>query len=240
MPAASICRLRKGMVIFMGQKNNVICSYLSNPVVFADFINGSIHNGEKVVFPDQLMDRERVTHLKENPPPVKRPSGKPKYVERQRDSLKAVFGGDYYIVIGIEAQNKVDYAMPIRCMEYDVTEYKRQLRERSRSREGKLSGGEFLSGMAKEEKMNPVITIVFYHGEEPYAGCMDLHDMLELKEENKTCQRIVYKRFIADYHVNLVKAGDLDEGNFETGLLCIKSLRCKIPVLFFFRVPGKD
>lgn len=108
------------------------------------------------------------------------------------------------------------------------------------SREGKLSGGEFLSGMAKEEKLNPVITIVFYHGEEPYDGCMDLHDMLELKEKNKTCQRIVYKRFIADYHVNLVKAGDLDEGNFETGLLCIKSLRCKIPVLFFFRVPGKD
>ena len=154
--------------------------------------------------------------------------------------LKAVFHDDCYIVIGIEAQNRVDYAMPVRCMEYDVTEYKRQLKELKNNRKEKLPGEEFFSGMAKDEKLNPVTTIVFYHGENPYDGCTNLHDMLELKEENKTCQRIVYKRFIADYHVNLVKAGDLDEGNFETGLLCIKSLRCKIPVLFFFRVPGKD
>ncbi len=31
----------------MGQKNNALCSYLSDPVIFADFINGSILNGEK-------------------------------------------------------------------------------------------------------------------------------------------------------------------------------------------------
>ena len=84
--------------------------------------------------------------------------------------------------------------------------------------------------MAKEEKLNPVITIVFYHGEETYDGCMNLHDMLELKEENKTCQRIVYKRFIADYHVNLVKAGDLDEGFFVSRVCAVKFLCCSSSV----------
>lgn len=49
----------------MGQKNNVICSYLSNPAVFADFINGSIHHGKKVVLAHQIVDREAVSYTKE-------------------------------------------------------------------------------------------------------------------------------------------------------------------------------
>ena len=169
----------------MGQKNNVICSYLSDAAVFADFINGSIHNGEKVVSPDRLVDRETVSYSKEAPFSGKQPPKKPAYIERRRDSLKAVLGDSHYIVIGIEAQNKVDHVMPVRCMEYDVTEYKRQLRERKNNRNRKPSGDGFLSGMEKGEKLNPVTTIVFYHGEEPYDGCTDLHDMLELDKENK-------------------------------------------------------
>ena len=195
----------------MGQKNNVICSYLSDAAVFADFINGSIHNGEKVVSPDRFSDRETVTCQKERTGHL--PTRKPQYVERRRDVLKAVIHDDCYIVIGIEAQDRVDYAMPVRCMEYDVTEYKRQLKELKNNRKEKLPGEEFFSGMAKDEKLNPVTTIVFYHGEEPYDGCANLHDMLELDKENKT-----YKRLVADYHMNLIRAEDLDETLFETGM----------------------
>ena len=193
----------------MEQKNNALCSYLSDPVIFADFINGSILNGEKAVSPGQLSDRETVTCQKEG---TVHPQ-KPRYVERRRDVLKAVFHDDCYIVIGIEAQDRVDYAMPVRCMEYDVTEYKRQLKELKNNRKEKLPGEEFFSGMAKDEKLNPVTTIVFYHGKDPYDGCTDLHNMLDLNKENKT-----FKRFISDYHVNLITANDLDETKFETGM----------------------
>ena len=195
----------------MGQKNNVICSYLSEPAIFADFINGSIHNGKKVVFPHQLSTSETTYYQKES----QRPSDKytPQYIERQRDTLKTVCNNNCYVIIGIESQDKVNYAMPLRCMEYDVIEYKRQLKELGRNRIKKLSGSEFLSGMAKDEKLNPVTTIVFYHGEDPYDGCINLHDMLELDVENQT-----YKRFISDYHINLIKVEDLDENMFETGL----------------------
>ena len=195
----------------MGQKNNVICNYLSEPAVFADFINGSIHNGKKVVLPHQLSAVGTVSYQKEN----RRPSDKnaKKYIERQRDTLKTVCNNNRYVVIGIEAQDKVNYIMPLRCMEYDVIEYKRQLKELRQNRMRKLTGAEFLSGMGKDEKLNPVTTIVFYHGEEPYDGCVNLHDMLELNVENKT-----YERFVADYHINLVLAEDLDENMFETGL----------------------
>ena len=195
----------------MGQKNNVICSYLSAPAVFADFINGCIHHGQKVILPHQILDYEAVSYSKEEP---RQPSsGKPRYIERQRDTLKAVCNNNRYMIIGIEAQHKVNYAMPLRCMEYDVIEYKKQIKELERGREKPLSGAEFLSGMTKDEKLHPVTTIVFYHGEEPYDGCTNLHDMLELDKENQT-----YKRFVADYHMNLVSPEDLDETMFETGL----------------------
>ena len=193
----------------MGQKNNALCSCLSNPVIFADFINGSIHSGEKVVSPRQLSDRETVTCQKEG---TVHPQ-KPRYVERRRDVLKAVFHDDCYIVIGIEAQDRVDYAMPALCMEYDVMEYKRQLKELKNNRKEKLPGEEFFSGMAKDEKLNPVTTIVFYHGKDPYDGCTYLHDMLDLNKENKT-----FKRYVSDYHANMITANDLDETKFETGM----------------------
>lgn len=195
----------------MGQKNNVICSYLSEPAVFADFINGSIHNGKKVVFPHQLSANGTVYYQKENHKPSDKHT--PQYIERQRDTLKTICNNNCYVVIGIEAQDKVSYTMPLRCMEYDVIEYKRQLKELGRNRIEKLSGSEFLSGMARDEKLNPVTTIVFYHGEDSYDGCVNLHDMLEFGKENQT-----FKRLVADYHINLVKAEDLDENMFETGL----------------------
>ncbi len=195
----------------MGQKNNALCSCLSNPVIFADFINGSIHSGEKVVSPGQLSDRETVTCQKEGTGYLT--PRKPRYVERRRDVLKAVFHDDCYIVIGIEAQDRVDYAMPALCMEYDVMEYKRQLKELKNNRKEKLPGEEFFSGMAKDEKLNPVTTIVFYHGKDPYDGCTYLHDMLDLNKENKT-----FKRYVSDYHANMITANDLDETKFETGM----------------------
>lgn len=194
----------------MGQKNNVICSYLSDPVVFADFINGSIYCGEKVVLPHQVGDRETVSYTKEG---QRQPAGKPRYIERHRDMLKAVCDNGRYVIIGIEAQDKVDYAMPLRCMEYDVLEYKRQLKELGSSKGKPPAESCFLSGMAKDEKLTPVTTIVFYHGEDPYDGCASLHDMLELDKENLT-----YNRYVADYHMNLVRPEDLDETVFETGL----------------------
>ena len=194
----------------MGQKNNAMCSYLSSPVIFADFVNGSIHKGKTVILPHQLSAGETAYYQKENPGSS---ANAAKYIDRRRDTLKTICNNNCYVIIGIEAQDNVNYTMPLRCIEYDVIEYKRQLRELNKLRTKKLSGNEYLSGMAKNEKLNPVTTIVFYHGEDLYDGCTDLHDMLEFNEENKE-----YKHLVADYHINLVKVEDLDETLFQTGL----------------------
>ena len=205
----------------MGKKNNVMCDYLEKPERFADFINGSLYGGRQVISAREIEESQTVYSK----------------AARSRDILKKAGREGSYILIGVENQDTVHYAMPFRCMEYDVLEYKKQLRKikeeyrreqekrKAAKRSGTInadgrtavsvanSGAEFLSGMRKEDKLYPVTTIVFYHGEEEYDGCRSLHDMLNWKKENE-----IFKQFIADYKINLVTLQDLNEENFRTGI----------------------
>lgn len=63
----------------------------------------------------------------------------------------------------------------------------------------RLSRAEFLSGIKKNDKLYPVTTIVFYHGNEQYDGCTNLHDMLDFKEKNE-----IFRQYTSNYHINLV------------------------------------
>lgn len=188
----------------MGKKNNVMCGYLEKPDKFADFINGSLYQGREVIKPEQLEEHQTV-YSKDN---------------KVRDVLKMVYAGSSYLLIGIENQNAVHYAMPVRCMEYDVLEYKRQLKKLQQKYRGKqkaqkikLSQAEFLSGMKKNDRLIPVITIVFYHGAEEYDGCRSLYDMLEFEKGNE-----IFRQYIPNYHINLITLEEMKEEYFHTGL----------------------
>lgn len=211
----------------MGKKNNVICDYLENPERFADFINGCLYGGRQEVLPEHITESQTVYSK----------------VSRSRDILKKVCREESYILIGVENQDMVHYAMPLRCMEYDVLEYKKQLKQlkeeycrkqaEKRAAAGNrrdaadeqaaggsdntdsivISGAEFLSGMKKGDRLNPVTTIVFYHGEDEYDGCRNLHDMLNFEKRNE-----IFKRYVTNYQMNLVTLRDLEEANFRTGI----------------------
>lgn len=53
--------------------------------------------------------------------------GKP--VERIHDVCKKLKTGSTLRILALENQELVDYAMPFRCMQYDVMEYGKQLEE---------------------------------------------------------------------------------------------------------------
>ncbi|MDD2972169.1 MAG: Rpn family recombination-promoting nuclease/putative transposase [Lachnospiraceae bacterium] len=72
---------------------------------------------------------------------------------------------------------------------------------------------EFLSGMYRTDMLVPVITFVFYHGNEPYDGCTDLHGMLDLSGI-----RDQYRNLIPNYKMNLITLEDIDEMQMKTGL----------------------
>ncbi len=76
------------------------------------------------------------------------------------------------MLLGIENQTEVHYAMPVRNMLYDAMQYNQQVadtaakhkEEKSRrdKQKQKISNAEFLSGFHKDDKLIPVITLVLF------------------------------------------------------------------------------
>ena len=96
----------------------------------------------------------------------------------------------------------------------DAMEYDRQLAERARihRRNRDLRGsGEYLSGLARRERLAPVMTVVFYYGEEPWDGCRSLRELLELPPELEE-----YREYFPDYPLRLIEPGQVEPGNFQT------------------------
>lgn len=93
-----------------------------------------------------------------------------------------VFSNTKKWVMRIECMNLskkneiIHYAMPVRGMLYDALSYVDQVSQiKKLRRENKeLEGSaEFLSGLKKTDHLYPVITIIFYYGEEKWDGKID-------------------------------------------------------------------
>lgn len=191
----------------MGEKNDVFCAYMEKKDIFADFINGTVFGGRKTVTPEELEPAAEAYHEENR-------NGR--RAGRYRDVAKKRCREGSCCVITVENQNELHYAMPVRCMEYDALEYAGQLRkrrQRHRRRKDLKESAEFLSGLAPEEKLNPVVTIVFYHGNQKWEACQDLHGMLDFEGENE-----VFRKYAANYRMNLYTLEDLKEEHFTTGL----------------------
>ena len=195
----------------MGEKNEVICSYLSRPDIFADFINGSVFCGKQVLSAEEL---ESLQYTGKESHETRKGSKVQKL--RIRDVAKVRTQNEQYAIIAIENQDELHYFMPFRCMEYDAEDYARQIRrlEMEHKQMADLdSGAEYLSGVKKSDKLKPVITFVFYHGKGVWNTCRQLHDMIDFSEENE-----ILKEYTSNYRTNIVSLQDMDENCFQTGL----------------------
>lgn len=108
--------------------------------------------------------------------------------------------GVQFVLLGLEHQEHIHYAMPMRVMGYDYGSYKKQYD--SNARQYKTASGmeedEYLSRMKKTDKFTPVITIVVYYGEKVWDGATSLHGMLNIPEKMKA--------LVNDYKMRLVEA----------------------------------
>lgn len=163
----------------MGENSNMMNYYFSDEKRFADLFNGVFFQGKPVVKAQELSEASEVYHQ----PEVEKPKtgARGKRVERIHDVCKKLITGSTLRILALENQELVDYAMPFRCMQYDVMEYGKQLEElrRKNEREERLcTGQEKLCGIRKEDKMAPVYTLCLYHGEEKWDGPRSLGDMM--------------------------------------------------------------
>lgn len=218
----------------MGVRNDAVCRFLSDRERFADFFNGTVFEGEQKIEPESLELCAGVYY----PAPQKGRKGKEDgsiSTQRQRDVLMKDQKGIRYAMLGIESQDEVHYAMPVRCMEYDVCEYKKQVEELQKEFDRELkeeqavggkkrrySGAERLSRMHRRDRLSPMVTVVFYHGTAPYDGCKDLHSMIHWNQENRK-----YRPLVENYRMNLFTLEDIREENFHTGLReLVGTLKC--------------
>ena len=184
--------------------------YMSQNDIFADAFNYLIYDGQQVIKPEQLSPLDTT----ELAAPYG-DSGEAEPVQKFRDVLKYVTAmtddSTAYLVLGIENQQNVHLAMPVRNMLYDALEYGRQVGEAAaRHRQNKDHGEpeEFLSGFHRGDKLLPVITLVIYFGADEWSGPRSLYDMMDEMEDE-------IRPFVEDYKIHLIVPSELSDADFN-------------------------
>lgn len=208
----------------MGAADTVTKAYMKENTVFADAFNYLLYRGRAVVDPTQLQELDTTEIAL--PFGAQDEDGKPQEdaVQKYRDVLKSAVikedGEAAYILLGIENQTDIHYAMPVRNAVYDALQYGRQVadiakKHRREDASSKAhSRGEYLSGFYKDDRLTPVITLVLHFGANEWNGPLSLHGMMNVKNRELL-------RFVQDYQVHLIDPARLSEeelAKFSTSL----------------------
>ena len=189
----------------MGEKDTKAKEYLSDNSRFADLCNYVLFQGEQIIKAETLFEKDSTEVLSILV------DGREEQFQKWRDLIKGTVikrnKDMVFVLIGIENQSDIHYAMPVKNMIYDALNYGSQVKKtakRHRKNHDKLTPAEFLSGFRKDDKLTPVITITLYWGADKWDGPRTLHDMLEHSDE-------ALIKFIPDYHINLVVPEEIDD-----------------------------
>lgn len=198
----------------MGQKDLKSKEFLSVNTRFADVFNFFLFDGEQVIQPEDLEERDTEEMLS-----LYGMDGKEVQKQKWRDLLKNAvvkfMEGTYLVLLGIENQSDIHYAMPVKNMVYDAINYTTQIEETKRKHEIKneyCTGTEFLSGFLKTDKLIPIITLTMYWGTDEWDGPMSIHEMLDIQNPKLL-------KYIADYKINLIVPRNIRDFNkFRTSV----------------------
>ena len=208
----------------MGVKDTVTKDYMNDPYIFADAFNYFLYNGESVILPDKLhpLDTTAISV-----PYGANDAGVP--VQKFRDGMKYFSGMTddtvAYLLLGVELQSEVHYAMPVKDMVYDALQYaaqveeaakthRREIKERKKApfndtkEKKKPNSGEYLSGFYKEDKLIPTVTLVIFFSSEKWDAPVRLHEMFAISNEK-------ILEYIPDYKINLIIPEKLSEAQLD-------------------------
>ena len=187
----------------MGTVDIVTKEYMRENAIFADAFNYLIYGGKKVIDPAGLTEVDTATSA----------VGKKDALQKYRDVLKAaVIKQDEkmsYVLLGVENQTDVHYAMPVRNAIYAL-QYGKQVSDiaaghrRSQKDYSGKTGGEYLSGFLKEDHIKPVITLVIHFGAEEWDGPLSLHEMMSTRD-------MELLSFVENYRIHLIDPAKLTE-----------------------------
>ena len=206
----------------MGLKDSVTKDYIRDNAVFADAFNYFLYGGEAVIDPKSLVEIDSTElavpyYIDENK------GMQTESAQKYRDALKSttVMYNDKatYMILGVENQTDINYAMPVKNIVYDVLQYGRQVTDLARRHRKEHPGKkptteEFLSGIYKEDRLTPVITLVVHFGDSEWDGPMSLREMMATADEK-------ILSYVPDYKINLLEPARMtpeEMGKFQSTL----------------------
>ena len=197
----------------MGVKDTVTTKYMRQNEVFADTFNYFVYGGTQVISPDSLEELD----TREIDVPYGGEKGAKQPVQKNRDVIKsAVVMKDNraaYLLMAIENQSNIHYAMPVKNMVYDALQYAKQVEIATASH--KMSGDyrhtdsdEYLSGFMKDDRLLPVVTLVVYFGSKEWTGPLSVHGMFDKQDERVLA-------IVPDYKINLLAPALINDKDFK-------------------------
>ena len=143
--------------------------------------------------------------------------GRKKQRDRIVDSIRLVGcdGGRFYLIL--ENQERVDYSMPVRILDHESIFYHEQIKTigmEHKKKEELHTPEEWFSGMKKEDRLIPALSLVLYYGTEPWDGAKDMEELLQTEEIPEELLVL-----IRNYPMNLIQIRDIDYlEKFQTDL----------------------
>lgn len=175
----------------MGKKNDAVRSFLTPKERYADFFNGSVYGGEQRITADMLEEMDGT------------------YGDGARDLIRRVADGTRLAIFAVENQDSVDYAMPLRMLEYDCKEYKKQVRAiKDKHTEEVRNDGKkpcyWNTRLHESDRLMPVHSVCFYHGSAQWTGPRSLRDMMDFEHAPEGLE----ERF-HDYNMTVICANEV-------------------------------
>lgn len=198
----------------MGVADKETKAYMRENKIFADAFNFFLYDGAQKIQPGLLRELD-TTELAQLPGTDEKQLSEVN--QKYRDVLKSVIMMQdekaSYLLLGIENQTDVHYAMPVRNMLYDAMQYGKQVSElaadhREHRAELKMTGAEYLSGFQKTDKLLPVITLVIHFSVAEWDGARSLHEMMEWPD-------VRLKEYVQDYKIHLIDPAKISPEEFE-------------------------
>lgn len=203
----------------MGIKDTVTTKYMRQNEIFADAFNYFVFGGEQVISPDSLEELD----TREIDVPYGGEKGAKQPVQKTRDVIKSVIAmmdkRTAYLLLAIENQSNIHYAMPVRNMVYDALQYAKQVEAAivSHKMSGDYKGAdsdEYLSGFMKEDWLLPVVTLVIYFDSKEWDGPLSIHEMFDKQDARVLA-------LVPDYKINLLAPASIEDedfGKFQSSL----------------------
>lgn len=141
----------------MGAKDDKSKEYLADNTRFADLCNYKLYDGEQVILPEDLQERDSTEVLS-----VLGLDGKEIQTQKWHDLLKSAIikstKDAFYVLLGVENQTEMHYAMQVRSMLYDAMNYGKQVNEAKRRHEKKKDA--MSSDVKKQRLTNEMVSTI--------------------------------------------------------------------------------